>query len=1009
MPANVVKTPRQEELWGRAKEIVEDEYGLREEDGSRFYRLVMGIFQRMKGEKKSRARDPQGKFARDGSRPHYLRMIKLYKLAKEAGLHDGSLAVWLTHVKHWNEARTEKLEKILKLMREIENSSLPDKERILQFYRKLAARLFGLEKAQTEGAHWITIPTLAQNPQPYADRRHILLDAEGRILGGDVPRSMQGEKITDINAWRRLRSKEEPKKEEPKPDPYEAIIKELKEKGLPVLKYEEGGGTKAPTIKIGKGVSDPNYPSRGQVFVTSNYGHPGEISVKTNYDDREKIKAIGIIGWNRETKRWILPANKLLDIFNKFTHGEISWSAVDEYAKEQSRREEQAKREKEFGQKFSLEGNKAAEIAKKAGLAVTVIPPEEGKEPWLKIGNGEGLKVSLRTSGQFDGKLVVEGNTYNLRQQLEPFTTLRKENGNWVRYVDPAQFDKLAAVLQNFILSPGAQKAIQAGAGGGVVSNQEAKTGEKPEARQSASTDLYYRENTDFTLPKLARKEAFKTGDLYDYQKKGANFLIHNKRAILGFSVGLGKTNISVMAALKLMENGEVDRAAVIVPASRKYGWQDEIEKFSKAKAVVLDPNDFKDTSKARRKIEEAQQAQFVITNYEVLRDPDKAALIHDLAPDLVIADEGHKLKNYKSQQTKGFESTWKDAKYKWLLTATPMPNAQPMETYTMIKHVAPDLAGSWKSFANRYVVMQKVHTPRGDINKPIALKNVPELHEKMKSAVYIKGPKSSDVLIQLPKKRDVMPELDMTPAQAKLYRAIENDIIADLRNMTDDKWREAAPNVLAKIKRLEQVAIDPEMVTGKDEGLSPKEEWVVDYIQQHLEDPENRGVVVFCDYKMPLEKIRDALIKEGMNPDAIATITGDEKAEKRQQAERDFNSGAAKVILATSAAEEGFNLQHGAHTLVHLDQPWVPKSLVQREGRIARQGQPSEFTTMYSPVMRNSVENRKMAILAKKATDIEKLLGEESESGKRSLKAMSALSFKDIKKMFATGKGSED
>ncbi|MGB9660664.1 MAG: hypothetical protein ACPL5F_01430 [Moorellaceae bacterium] len=205
MPPNAVKTQREEHLWDRAKEIVQEEYGLDKEDGSRFYRLVMGIFQRMKGEKKSRARDPQGKFARDGSRPHWMRMIKLYKLAKDIGLHDGSLAAWLAHVKHWNEARTEKLEKMLRLMREIRNSSLPNKERILQFYRKLAARLFGLEKGKSEGEHWITLPTLAQNPDPNADRRHILLDAEGRILGGDLPKEAQGK---NIRGW--WKEKEKP-------------------------------------------------------------------------------------------------------------------------------------------------------------------------------------------------------------------------------------------------------------------------------------------------------------------------------------------------------------------------------------------------------------------------------------------------------------------------------------------------------------------------------------------------------------------------------------------------------------------------------------------------------------------------------------------------------------------------------------------------------------------------------------------------------------------------------
>jgi len=48
MPHPVVRTERDEYLWERAKEIVRRQYKLTEEDGERFWRLVMGIYKRMK-------------------------------------------------------------------------------------------------------------------------------------------------------------------------------------------------------------------------------------------------------------------------------------------------------------------------------------------------------------------------------------------------------------------------------------------------------------------------------------------------------------------------------------------------------------------------------------------------------------------------------------------------------------------------------------------------------------------------------------------------------------------------------------------------------------------------------------------------------------------------------------------------------------------------------------------------------------------------------------------------
>ena len=52
MPTNVVKTPRDERLWERAKAVVRREYGTQKKLGrERFYRLAMGVYQREKGKK----------------------------------------------------------------------------------------------------------------------------------------------------------------------------------------------------------------------------------------------------------------------------------------------------------------------------------------------------------------------------------------------------------------------------------------------------------------------------------------------------------------------------------------------------------------------------------------------------------------------------------------------------------------------------------------------------------------------------------------------------------------------------------------------------------------------------------------------------------------------------------------------------------------------------------------------------------------------------------------------
>jgi len=52
MPSNVVKTQAEEEAWEKAKEIVRKQYPNVKEGTPKFYRLVMGIFQRITGKRR---------------------------------------------------------------------------------------------------------------------------------------------------------------------------------------------------------------------------------------------------------------------------------------------------------------------------------------------------------------------------------------------------------------------------------------------------------------------------------------------------------------------------------------------------------------------------------------------------------------------------------------------------------------------------------------------------------------------------------------------------------------------------------------------------------------------------------------------------------------------------------------------------------------------------------------------------------------------------------------------
>lgn len=51
MPSNLVKTPHDERLWEKAKEIVRKQYGKTEKDGESYWKLVVGVYKQAGGHK----------------------------------------------------------------------------------------------------------------------------------------------------------------------------------------------------------------------------------------------------------------------------------------------------------------------------------------------------------------------------------------------------------------------------------------------------------------------------------------------------------------------------------------------------------------------------------------------------------------------------------------------------------------------------------------------------------------------------------------------------------------------------------------------------------------------------------------------------------------------------------------------------------------------------------------------------------------------------------------------
>jgi ERCC4-related helicase len=115
-----------------------------------------------------------------------------------------------------------------------------------------------------------------------------------------------------------------------------------------------------------------------------------------------------------------------------------------------------------------------------------------------------------------------------------------------------------------------------------------------------------------------------------------------------------------------------------------------------------------------------------------------------------------------------------------------------------------------------------------------------------------------------------------------------------------------------------------------------------------------------------------------------ILTFTGQTSLEERDRIKIAFNAPfdqePVRILVCTDAAREGLNLQARCHDLIHVDLPWNPSRLEQRNGRIDRKLQPSKTVSCRYFFYEQREEDRVLDALVRKTEVIRKQLGAAGE-----------------------------
>ena len=417
----------------------------------------------------------------------------------------------------------------------------------------------------------------------------------------------------------------------------------------------------------------------------------------------------------------------------------------------------------------------------------------------------------------------------------------------------------------------------------------------------------------------------------------------------------------------------------------------------------------------------------------------DDVVTFEELGVDRIFIDEAHYYKNLAAftkmrnvggiSQTEAMKSSDLYMKCRYLdeltggrgvvfATGTPISNSM-VEMYTMQKYLQystlkrNDLIhfDAWAStFGETVTAIELSPEGTGYRAKTRFAKfyNLPELMSMFKETADIQ---TADMLnLPVPEAHYNNIVLKPSEAQKKMVEGLSERAERVRNKMVDS----STDNMLLITNDGRKLALDQRLMNdmlpdSETSKVSACTDNVFDIWQRTAESRSTQ--MVFCDLSTPhndgkfnvYDDLRKKLIEKGIPAEEIAYIHTAETEAKKKELFGKVRSGQIRVLLgSTQKMGAGTNVQTKLVALHHLDCPWRPSDLQQREGRIIRQGNENPEVDIYTYVTENTFDSYLYQLVEGKQKFIGQIM--TSKSPVRSAEDIdeTALSYAEIKALCA-------
>jgi N12 class adenine-specific DNA methylase len=466
------------------------------------------------------------------------------------------------------------------------------------------------------------------------------------------------------------------------------------------------------------------------------------------------------------------------------------------------------------------------------------------------------------------------------------------------------------------------------------------------------------------------------------------------------------------------------------------------IEQISEYNELLIDSAS-KDAKRAHRNIIKTLEKQKAARE-ERLRDllaedkKDDGLVFDELGADQVFIDEAHYFKNLetptKMERVAGIQTGGSERAFDLFMkarflgqqhaghgvtfaTGTPISNTM-VEMYTVMRFLDPkgladrgiEHFDAWAASFGEVVETMEI-SPDGKTLKPRSrfakFTNLPELQQMFRAFADVQ---TADML-NLPRPRlETGKAIIVACSMSEQQKEVQLGLVKRYERIRSQKVDPREDNALAITTDGRKLALDARMLSGMAPDFAGSK---INALVENVEaiwrrTADSRSTqMIFCDMGVhptpwgwsAYEEVTDKLIARGIPREQIAAI-GDADSDAKKQALFDrVRSGQVRVLIgSTQKMGTGTNVQKRLVALHHLDAPWKPAEVEQREGRILRQGNENKEVSIYRYVTEGSFDAYMWQALETKARFISQVISDANTARRAEDIGGQELSYAEVK-----------